>query len=464
MQPEMRGYNFHMAEDQPALSEREVEILRLVATGASNKEIAIHLAISPNTVKVHLRNIFTKIGVVSRTEATLYALKSGLVNHPAGNLSPAQEQADRPVEGGELALESTPLPAERPRGRAALWVFGPGGAILLVLILAGIPWIFSQATRRTLVPPDPTAAVSQIPSRWQEKAPLPAAIEKGCAIFYANNLYLIGGAEGKTILNTVYRGGLAGDVWTKMSARPDAVTDTRCALLGELIYVPGGVNQAGAVTTELAVYDPRDDRWSEKAPLPHGLSRYGLAAFEGKLYLFGGWDGSQYSRAVYAYDPSTDRWSEGAGLPSARSDLSANAVEGKIVLAGGWDGMNALKEVLFYIPSRENSPDGPLSKGPALSQARCQMESVSLANMVYLFGGSAEPGSGSALNPVVLDPTQAGWAPLDLPANIQIGRQAAVVNAGNYIHLFGGVSGQQPSSQHLMYQAIYTINIPLTTN
>ncbi|MEW6572520.1 MAG: response regulator transcription factor [Bacillota bacterium] len=61
------------------LTEREVEVLRLVAAGASNREIAGKLYISEKTVKNHMSNIFQKIGVVDRTQAALYAVKQRIV-------------------------------------------------------------------------------------------------------------------------------------------------------------------------------------------------------------------------------------------------------------------------------------------------------------------------------------------------------------------------------------------------
>jgi class 3 adenylate cyclase/DNA-binding NarL/FixJ family response regulator len=60
------------------LSQREVEVLRLVAAGKSNREIADALCISLNTVATHVRNILTKTGTANRTEAAAYALRQGL--------------------------------------------------------------------------------------------------------------------------------------------------------------------------------------------------------------------------------------------------------------------------------------------------------------------------------------------------------------------------------------------------
>ena len=59
--------------DEPALSSREQEVLRLAASGLANKQIARKLGISESTVKVHLGNVFKRIGVADRTSAALWA-------------------------------------------------------------------------------------------------------------------------------------------------------------------------------------------------------------------------------------------------------------------------------------------------------------------------------------------------------------------------------------------------------
>ena len=63
-----------------SLTEREAEVLEAVAQGWSNKEVSEALHISPHTVQVHLSNIFGKLGVRTRTEAVLYAIRQGWVD------------------------------------------------------------------------------------------------------------------------------------------------------------------------------------------------------------------------------------------------------------------------------------------------------------------------------------------------------------------------------------------------
>jgi two-component system NarL family response regulator len=64
---------------EPKLTDREVEVLRLVARGMSNKEIAGQLVIAENTVKNHVRNILEKLRLRSRTEAAMYAVREKLI-------------------------------------------------------------------------------------------------------------------------------------------------------------------------------------------------------------------------------------------------------------------------------------------------------------------------------------------------------------------------------------------------
>ena len=64
--------------DQDQLSDREREVLTLVADGLANKQIARHLSITERTVKAHLTSIFQRIGVTDRTQAALWAERNGL--------------------------------------------------------------------------------------------------------------------------------------------------------------------------------------------------------------------------------------------------------------------------------------------------------------------------------------------------------------------------------------------------
>jgi NarL family two-component system response regulator LiaR len=61
------------------LTDREIEVLRLVARGLSNQEIAEMLVLSPATVRTHVGNILGKLGLSNRTQAALYALREGLI-------------------------------------------------------------------------------------------------------------------------------------------------------------------------------------------------------------------------------------------------------------------------------------------------------------------------------------------------------------------------------------------------
>lgn len=67
-------------EKYELLTKREVEVLKLLAEGLFNKEIAYRLSISEKTVKNHVSNIFKKIGVADRTQAAVYAIKNNFVD------------------------------------------------------------------------------------------------------------------------------------------------------------------------------------------------------------------------------------------------------------------------------------------------------------------------------------------------------------------------------------------------
>jgi DNA-binding NarL/FixJ family response regulator len=73
-----------------SLSPRETEVLRLLAGGRTNKEMARQLAIGEKTIKTHVSRILSKLDVQSRTQAALYAGRIGLV--PVNQLGASREE------------------------------------------------------------------------------------------------------------------------------------------------------------------------------------------------------------------------------------------------------------------------------------------------------------------------------------------------------------------------------------
>jgi DNA-binding NarL/FixJ family response regulator len=84
--------------EHAGLSRREVEVLRLVSVGRTNREIARELFLSPRTIDMHVRNVLTKLGCRSRTEATRRAVELGLLqSHPLPSLPTSSSAKSTPT-------------------------------------------------------------------------------------------------------------------------------------------------------------------------------------------------------------------------------------------------------------------------------------------------------------------------------------------------------------------------------
>jgi DNA-binding NarL/FixJ family response regulator len=85
---EPEGRKKKKEEGLEGLSQRELDVIKLMARGYNNRQIADILFISEHTVKVHIRNIFRKIGVSDRTNAVLWAINQGLVLKEKESIKP----------------------------------------------------------------------------------------------------------------------------------------------------------------------------------------------------------------------------------------------------------------------------------------------------------------------------------------------------------------------------------------
>ncbi len=96
--PRLRVLATGGTEALSGLSEREMEVVRLVAEGLSNKEISTRLSLSDKTVKNHISHILAKMNLTARTQVAVYALRAGLVS--AHQVFPRVQQQDARCRAG----------------------------------------------------------------------------------------------------------------------------------------------------------------------------------------------------------------------------------------------------------------------------------------------------------------------------------------------------------------------------
>jgi DNA-binding CsgD family transcriptional regulator/N-acetylneuraminic acid mutarotase len=451
-----------MSSTENELSEREQEILRLVATGASNKEIALRLFISTNTVKVHLRNIFGKIGVASRTEAAMYAVNRGLINEQApGKLlvTSSQPMLDNHPELGmdaSKSLESVDLKLA-PRtilGLSLEWFI----ADLLGLLLIAVAVIFFFASgiiASSLATPTPTEA-----SRWRSLTSLPTARFSLAVVGYENDIYALGGKTSQGVTGVVEYYDIAANRWLPAAAKPTPVFEIGAVVIGGEIFVPGGRLSSGEVTNVLEIYNPRDDSWAQGAPLPAALSAYALVAYEGRMYLFGGWDGFSFVNSVFVYDPVQDVWNRKPTMPTARGYLGGAMAGRKIYLIGGYDGREALSVNEVFQPDLADEQGESWSVAAPLPVAKYAIGTTSLADIIFIFGGFQGDDDNRNYGMLQYVPQTDDWRTINAPS-VEIGASFGVTNEGTDIFAIGGLIGQQPLANNLIYSAIYTISFPI---
>jgi len=419
------------------LSEREIEILKLVATGASNKEIAYKLSISPNTVKVHLKNIFAKIEVVSRTEAAMYAVKRGWVGEVGQGITIAETQE----------VTSDQLPNVNRSNVFIRWFL-----VILISLLLGVLFLYQtfQGPAKN-AKANPSSTVE--PNRWQELKSMPTARSGLAVAVYENQIYAIGGETPNGVTGVVERYDIETDTWDTLPSKPVPVTDIQAAVIGGKIYVPGGKQENGGVTDILEVYDPNKSKWERRSSLPVALSEYAMTAFEGKLYVFGGWNSKQYLATVYEYDPDYDKWIERAPMLTPRGLAGATVAGGKIYVIGGYDGKKPLSVNEEYRPESD-----VWSRYISLPNERYAMGIVSVIDIIYVIGG--KNAIGSSLPALQYIPQQDKWQEFENPFS-QDWTEFGLVSLQSRIYGIGGLLGKIPVSLNYSYQAIYTIMIPI---
>jgi DNA-binding CsgD family transcriptional regulator len=430
------------------LSDREMEIVQLLATGATNQQIAQELVISVNTVKVHLRNIYAKLSVASRTEATMVAVRQGWVGIPATVVEEeAAEEAGSTAPLSALpSLDSTVSLGKRIALAAAIVL-----AALTVVLPLALQGQSNGGGTDVIGSVLPTAPSGSPADRWHTRAQMPTPRNGLAVVAYDDLIYAIGGVTNEGFSGKVEVYDPRADAWSTLRSKPTPVGFASAAAIGGKIYVPGGIGAGVEFLNVLEVYDPAKDSWTSTAPMPVSMGAYGLAALNDELYLFGGKNDQGYLASVFRYDPQGDRWQELEPMDRPRGFLSAANLGERIYVLGGYDDVTEFDRCDAFEPASGSwTPCAPLEMG------RGGLAAVAVRDYVYALGGGMT--TYLAFNERY-DPRTDAWTRIDTPVT-GLWRGLGVAFANTRIYAIGGWHEGNLSTNEA-YQALFQIQVPL---
>ena len=434
--------------DANLLSDREIEVLKLVGQGKSNKEIAIDLEISVNTVKVHIGRIFQKINVTSRTEATLFAIEHGIIKSPGNQI--VEEDLETQVNENQNTKKTWQEYINQKR-----WLLIVSG----ILIAAGLYLLIARPA--FLMHRQKPVEIPQ--QKWVEMASMTEPRSSMAVVIFEEKIIVIGGRSNKGALSSVEMYNPLSGTWSVLNEKPTAVFDASAAVIGEKIYVPGGATADGSLTKVVEVFNPRKNEWDACAELPVAISEYGLVSYEGQLYLFGGWDSQKPLDSVWRYDPNTDTWHPESPMPTARLLPAVLADSGKIYVMGGSNGKDKLNINESYSPYAELEKESPWKTEPDLPEKLSGYFAIKLYDKIAIFGDKSSVSG--AIDQFHYSTNQREWQIINInsESNSPIS-EASYVLLGDDIYVIGGKVGEEYLDWVSSYQAVYTILLPLTIN
>ncbi len=475
-----------MAEAGEPLTERELEVVRLLSTGAGNKEIAAQLYLSPNTVKVHLRNIFTKLEAQSRVEVTMIAVRNGWVvpaaepaAEPAAGpaagpaAQAAGEQATAPANGKPADTASQSAPATTPVETTDLpraVAHAPSGASVIdaePLAAANVARAItdeqpphpadspSEAPASVTAPANPAGeraiprAVAPVPVAPNPQ-PLPPLPLWRRALIVATLLLIAAGslaslpalgsnarpdADGTDLVDN---NTLTGDLlapgeatrWYLRGALPAARARSAAAAVGGLIYLIGGETNQTA-SGDVLVFDPRNNTWAPlDAPKPTPAWNAPAVAVGALIYVAGGTTANGVAtNRLEALDTTANVWRSLRPLPAPMTGHSMAALGGKLYVFGDKSSNPGTVDSFAYdIAGDTWHPIAPMPTPRSLTGA------AAFDDRIYVIGGYDEGREFATCE--VYWPARDAWSTC---APMQISRGGpGIARVGNSLYAVGG--------------------------